>query len=343
MTARLHVMLGDGGVGKTTLAAAYALALAAQGKRVALLGIDPARRLQSALGLSLEGGIVQVPVAGDLQASLLLPEATLRRWATEGIADSARSARLLNNPLFAALADRLAATTDVIAAVRIAEWLESDPQLTDLVVDTAPGRNGIEFLKRPTALVELMHGRLLGWLRHASDSHGIGSRVLRGLSHIGGVEILASLGELATAVEIPFQRVVDRLERAQAALRDPTTEILLVVTIREDAIASTRAFRDELVKMGLPPRVIVVNRVLPVAVGAEISTIKQPELDAVSAAPLRYLRAYLEIQTRVLEGAKTLAPSVVLVSAAQGLDGEARLAGLADLGASFCAGVGAAP
>ncbi|MEO8876193.1 MAG: ArsA-related P-loop ATPase, partial [Polyangiaceae bacterium] len=275
MTARLHVMLGDGGVGKTTLAAAYALALAKQGKHVALLGIDPARRLQSALGLSLEGGVVRVPVTGDLHAALLLPEATLRRWATEGIADSAARTRLLENPLFAALADRLAATTDVIAAVRIAEWLESDPLLTDLVVDTAPGRNGIEFLKRPTALVDLMHGRLLGWLRRAGESHGIGSRILRGLSHIGGVQILTDLAELAGAAESQFQRVLDRLERAQAALRDPSTEILLVTTVREDAIASTQTLRDALVEISLPPRAVIVNRVIPAAVGAEMSGIER--------------------------------------------------------------------
>lgn len=50
---RLHVFVGGGGVGKTTLSAGYALALAQSGKRVGLLGIDPAKRLQSALGLSL--------------------------------------------------------------------------------------------------------------------------------------------------------------------------------------------------------------------------------------------------------------------------------------------------
>ena len=339
VSARLHVLLGDGGVGKTTLAAGYALALAERGRHVALLGIDPARRLQSALGLSLEHGVARVPVAGDLHAALLLPEATLRRWATEGIRDPHERDRLLQNRLFAVLADRLAATTDVIAAVRIAEWLESDPHLTDLVVDTAPGRNGIEFLERPAALLGLMKGRLLGWLRRA-DEGGIARRILRGLSHVGGVELLGELGELATSVQRPFQRVLDRLEHAQAALRDPATEILLVTAVREDAVHSTEALRAELAAIGHPPSVVVVNRVLSSALRAESAHVDETSLDAPSSALLRYLRAYDAIQARVVAGANALAPSIVTLAAVSGLDGDARLARLTSLGACLCEGIG---
>ncbi|MSW95877.1 MAG: AAA family ATPase, partial [Actinobacteria bacterium] len=39
------ICAGSGGVGKTTASAAIALGLAAQGARVAVVTIDPARRL----------------------------------------------------------------------------------------------------------------------------------------------------------------------------------------------------------------------------------------------------------------------------------------------------------
>ena len=48
---RVCVCVGAGGVGKTTLSAALALGLAARGQKVAVVSIDPARRLASALGL----------------------------------------------------------------------------------------------------------------------------------------------------------------------------------------------------------------------------------------------------------------------------------------------------
>ena len=48
---RVLVCVGAGGVGKTTTAAALALGLALRGRKVAVVTIDPARRLASALGL----------------------------------------------------------------------------------------------------------------------------------------------------------------------------------------------------------------------------------------------------------------------------------------------------
>ena len=48
---RICICTGAGGVGKTTTAAAVAIGLAARGQRVAVVTIDPARRLASSLGL----------------------------------------------------------------------------------------------------------------------------------------------------------------------------------------------------------------------------------------------------------------------------------------------------
>ena len=48
---RVCICVGAGGVGKTTVAAAIAMGAAANGKKVAVVTIDPAKRLADALGL----------------------------------------------------------------------------------------------------------------------------------------------------------------------------------------------------------------------------------------------------------------------------------------------------
>ncbi|MBV9309883.1 MAG: AAA family ATPase, partial [Solirubrobacterales bacterium] len=48
---RVCVCAGSGGVGKTTSSAVIALGMAAAGAKVAVVTIDPARRLANALGL----------------------------------------------------------------------------------------------------------------------------------------------------------------------------------------------------------------------------------------------------------------------------------------------------
>ena len=48
---RIVICAGSGGVGKTTTAAALAMGMAERGMRVAVVTIDPARRLATSLGL----------------------------------------------------------------------------------------------------------------------------------------------------------------------------------------------------------------------------------------------------------------------------------------------------
>src|SRR3954451_17761053 len=48
---RVVICAGSGGVGKTTTSAAIAAGMAARGKKVAVLTIDPAKRLADSLGL----------------------------------------------------------------------------------------------------------------------------------------------------------------------------------------------------------------------------------------------------------------------------------------------------
>ena len=48
---RIVICAGSGGVGKTTTSAALALGMAERGMKVAVVTIDPAKRLANALGM----------------------------------------------------------------------------------------------------------------------------------------------------------------------------------------------------------------------------------------------------------------------------------------------------
>src|SRR6202035_5229703 len=85
---RVCICAGSGGVGKTTVSAAIALGMAAQGSRVAVVTIDPANRLADALGVEgLDNELHQVvpgphapadlEVQGELWAMMLDPQRTV--------------------------------------------------------------------------------------------------------------------------------------------------------------------------------------------------------------------------------------------------------------------------
>jgi anion-transporting ArsA/GET3 family ATPase len=351
VTARLHLLLGAGGVGKTTLAAGYALALAREPRRrVGLLGIDPARRLQDALGVPLSDLEAPVPSVGTLHAALLHPADSLRRWTAEALPDTDSRARLLANPFFIALADRLATATDIFAAARVAEWAERDPSLTDLVVDTAPGQNAIEFLRRPERLAAFLEGRLVRWLRWFARSErggplgealgGGARRVVWGLVRIGGTQLLLDLAEFFSLVEAVFARMLTRVKATEHWLRDPATEILVVTSVRDDGGRMTRELADALRDVRLAPRAIVINRAVPAGFVRELQALDgAPGLPPEGVRVLRYAVAYAKMQDRLVTGLKELAPATVVIGACAGLDGGERLAALDELGRALRRGL----
>ena len=80
--ATVVICCGPGGVGKTTVSASLAIALAEQGKRVCVMTVDPARRLADVLGIntiSNEPSVVPAVKPGVLSAMMLDTASTFDR------------------------------------------------------------------------------------------------------------------------------------------------------------------------------------------------------------------------------------------------------------------------
>src|SRR5437879_103464 len=108
---RVIICGGSGGVGKTTLAAALGLHLAAQGKRTIVITIDPARRLADALGIKMEEGtVVEVPLPpgfvaegsnpGTLYAVMLEPEKAVESFMAKLLPKTDQSNKIVNDRFF---------------------------------------------------------------------------------------------------------------------------------------------------------------------------------------------------------------------------------------------------
>ena len=349
MRTRLTLLLGGGGVGKTTLAAARGRARSSSGRRVALLGVDPARRLQSALAvgeLPELGRALPHPSGGELRAAVLRPEETLRRWVADACPDDATRARLLENAFFLALADRLAAATDAIAAARAAEWAEREPDLDDLVVDTAPGLAAVELLARPEKILAFVDGRLIRWIRRLASPFGshrlLGrgrQKLLDNLSALSGADALRAFGEFISLVENSLDTMVARLERARRWLRHPSTELVIVTAPRDDSAAVAVALAGAARALGHAPRLAVVNRALPDALLRAAPALADAAPTAEAAAFARFVAGDCRAQARVRAALLPLFPSVRALPEAADLDadGPARLAALSAIGAQLAA------
>ena len=110
------ICAGSGGVGKTTASAAIALGMAARGKKVAVLTIDPARRLANALGLRELGNEerrVDVGVDGELWAMMLDAKRTFDELIEWHAPDERTRDAVLSNRIYQELSNALAGLAGV--------------------------------------------------------------------------------------------------------------------------------------------------------------------------------------------------------------------------------------
>lgn len=139
-----EIFCGTGGVGKTTLATSRALFLAATGKRILLVTIDPARRLKDLLGLSEDaiGEVTRVSLEGvALDALLMSPEKTIRRMAASG-----NTPDLASNRIVQILSKPYGGMNEILSLVEVQMQFESG-KYDSIVLDTPPGAHFLDFLE----------------------------------------------------------------------------------------------------------------------------------------------------------------------------------------------------
>lgn len=347
----LHVFLGAGGVGKTTLSAGYALALARQGFRVGLISVDPARRLKDALGVSelseqgtsiaFAGGSLS-DSSGSLKAAFLNVNACFTRWVEEeGMPPEARE-RLFANRLFRALVDKFATATDTFAAVRVAEWSELE-SFDHVVVDTAPGLHALDFLSKPDKLMAFLDSKLVDWLKwfvgadpaKRSVMHRVfkagARRVLDGLAQIGGQNFLVNFGEFLVLLDDVFATMLRRLGAVVAWMRSDRAHFYLVTAVREDAVFVARRLMAELHRLETRHRTTVVNKAFPDVLAldpgfVELMARKPPQAAGSAGGQpqtpfLNYLTSYTRLQELVLAELASSTRPPVRIPLASGLDG----------------------
>jgi anion-transporting ArsA/GET3 family ATPase len=271
---RICVCGGSGGVGKTTTSAAIALGMAAQGAKVAVVTIDPAKRLANALGLDeLEnepsrvaperlGGI---EVKGELWAMMLDPKRTFDELIERISKDPERAEEIKANRIYGELSTAVSGSQEFTAVAKLYE-LARDGDFDLLVLDTPPSRNALDFLDAPGRLTSFLDGKALkAFLRPT----GLGMRVLgRGaapflgaLRRVTGVNLLSDLSTFFSLLGDMTDDFNERAIQVEKLLHSPETAFLLVTSAQQAAIEEAIWFRRTLGESGLPFAGVIVNRV----------------------------------------------------------------------------------
>jgi arsenite-transporting ATPase len=236
---RFLFFTGKGGVGKTSIACATALALAAQDKRVLLVSTDPASNVGQVFGITIGNLITAVPDVPRLSALEIDPQAAAQAYR-DRIVGPVRG--VLPESIVKGIEEQLsgACTTEIAAFDEFTALLLESALTHDfdhIVFDTAPTGHTIRLLQLPGA-----------WSGFLEAGKGDAS----------------CLGPLAG---LEKQRV--QYKEAVEALADPLrTRLVLVARAQASTLREASRTHGELAGIGLTQQYLVINGVLPLSEAA---------------------------------------------------------------------------
>ena len=273
---RIVICAGSGGVGKTTTAAALAMGMAERGLRVAVVTIDPARRLATSLGLEELGNEPRlvdperfashgVQVEGELWAMMLDAKRTFDTLIERLAPDERTRDEVFANRIYQQLSSAVAGSQEFTAIAKLYE-LDQEGSYDLLVLDTPPSRNALDFLDAPQRLKGFFGGRAIRmFLRPAGLSGKVLGRgtgmVFSLLKRVTGVDLLQDLSVFFRTLGGMIDGFMERADRVGALLEDPATTFLIVSSPRHDPSEEAIHFHGKLAEAGMPFGGLVVNRV----------------------------------------------------------------------------------
>jgi anion-transporting ArsA/GET3 family ATPase len=273
---RLVVLVGQGGVGKTSASAAIAYGMATGGQTVSVLTVDPAPRLGDALGIATIGADPQnvaLPkhARGSLTAMRLDTKRTFDRMIEENSPSPAVTQKLLAHPIYRAISEQLGGTENYMAFQRLHELVEHGGH-DCLVVDTPPAINAADLLAAPSRLAGLLDTGALSILAEPAKlvarTGGVIARatisiVIAAIGRVTGTPLQREVGQFVELFSDLVGGLEDRARAILDLLRAPATAFVLVTRPRESGVEDALTFRASLEGLGIRVAAIVVNRVTP--------------------------------------------------------------------------------
>ena len=290
----IHVVVtcGSGGVGKTTTAAAMALYAADAGRKVAVLTIDPARRLAQSLGLGELDNVprrVEVTSAGELWAMMLDTTRTFDEMVSSN-ASADHAEKILENPFYKTISTSFSGTQEYMAMEKLSQLAAAD-EYDLIVVDTPPSRSALDFLDAPQRLSSFMDGRMIRLL--ASPGRGV-MRILgagfqmfaKAVTSVIGGQMLADAATFVQLFEGMFGGFRERAQATYDLLRSSRTAFVVVAVPEPDALREASYFADRLRAERMPLAGLVLNRTHPPLADLPLATTAAAIEELGSGTPL---------------------------------------------------------
>lgn len=291
---KMLLICGSGGVGKTTSAAAIALSIAKTGKRVAVLTIDPAKRLANSLGIEKfenEAQVVDLSSLksgkknkGELVAMMLDTKSTFDELVIKHASSKDSAQTILDNPLYKKLSSIIVGSQEYMAMEKLYDLYHAD-EYDMIIVDTPPTVHAIDFLESPQRMVKAVGQSIVNLLVKPKNFLGRfgfnllekGSQlILRVLDKVVGGHFLDQVSELLIAFQEMFVGFEGRAQDVFDLLRSDEVSFLIVGACESQSLEEVKVFSEKLEELDMNLEGLILNRIHQ---KLKVSKVEQKEIE----------------------------------------------------------------
>ncbi len=277
-TKRAIIVCGSGGVGKTTTSAAMGLLAAHEGRRVIVMTVDPARRLATALGVSLADNaecrvdiekLTGRPCRGEFYAMMLNAKQTFDDLIRRKAPNEEVARTIFANAAYIHGSSALTGSPDYMAMEKFHElYHERDYDL--VIIDTPPAKHAIDFITSPerwhgiledNPMIKLMVDAMRASNRDGFSLAKLGKNMLfRTVALVTGEQAIKDAAEFFTAFSNLMGGFGQRSDEVYKVFRSDSCGFAIVTSANLITVEEALFLVDKLKRLGIDTDGVIVNR-----------------------------------------------------------------------------------
>ncbi|MBY0385766.1 AAA family ATPase [bacterium] len=263
---KVFIFAGNGGTGKTTLSATFAMEAAHSGFRVGLVTIDPSRRLGETFSMDITQDEYKRQPVGDkyIDIHLIQSAKIIREFISKEFSQS-KYEELIKNSLFRQVVTRLAENQSLSTIYKLAEIMKSS-EYDLVVVDTPPVGHTLDFFQSPDSTIHLFKENILAQTVLTGD--GVALRATKKvftniLSLLVGREFVDQM-EVFFSAFLSFQeKIVISAEFLREKLKEEEVCYFLISSPETQKVQELNEILLRLKKLGVKKSHLIINRAYP--------------------------------------------------------------------------------
>lgn len=263
---KIFLFAGNGGTGKTTLSATWALEAAHRGQRVGLVTIDPSRRLGEAFGMNiLEDSYKRHEVGKSyVDVHLVHSAKIIKEFIVENFSEQQYQS-MTENKLFKQVVTRLAENQSLSTIYKLSQLIHS-ADYDIIVIDTPPAGHAVDFFRSPENAIRLFKENILA--KTVFEGQGFAAKSAKRIF----VQVLSFLtgAEFVNQMEVFFkgffafqEKIVEAAEHLTKVLSGEEVCFFLVTLPEPSKVQELTDVFDKLSKQGSRTMHLIVNRSHP--------------------------------------------------------------------------------